>query len=503
MTIIKLKRTRNSLLNVSTLPPEILGEIFRHSTALKANPKAIYSSWVKRSYNFLLVCHHWFEVASHAPELWGFWGHNPQDWVKRYLQYPTAPLNLVLDDEQSNSTSATLDDGLRSALQTRAMQDTIQQIRLASRDSGILNSIISSLTGHEGIRSSSVELVDLQFNHPREPPIVSGFLAHYRFPKLQRLDLGNCIIPSWDLKTSALTRLHLDSRFPSPMITSPQILSILRSNPLLRELALGRYAVPDDGGDESSRVPLAHLRVLRLSGRPRDVFTLLHRLDCPTEMVSLTLDLADSRVEDISRLIGPYLRDYLQRRGSPKTGLGVWLFADEGSTRLATGDTTDFSARGWDCFSPFIKFSIELGRDQLEEDFLNLIAFVPREEITCFQAYNVPISMEVICTQFPSLKGIHFEPTSLDVAFPQLNPDRDNIFPSIQFIRIVLSRNEIAGHADWESLINFLDHFASSGNRLDTLELEIYRSRHGMDPEAEERIRRAVRELRTTDYDEY
>ena len=213
MAIIKLKRARNSLLNVSKFPPEILGEIFRHNTALHAT----YFPSMKRPYNFLLVCHHWFEVASHTPELWGFWGRNPQDWIKRYLQYPTAPLNLVLDDEQSDSTNVTLDDNLRNALQTRAMQDTIQQIRLVSGDWGILNSTISSLTGHEGIRSSSVESVDLRFEDFFEPPIpiVSDFLANYYFPKLQRLELHDCTIPSWDLKTSALTSLKIYGQFPS------------------------------------------------------------------------------------------------------------------------------------------------------------------------------------------------------------------------------------------------------------------------------------------------
>ena len=64
--IIKLKRTRNSLLNVSTLlPPEILGKIFRWSVVRAGD----FDGLPKGSYNFLLVCHHWFEVASRAPEL--------------------------------------------------------------------------------------------------------------------------------------------------------------------------------------------------------------------------------------------------------------------------------------------------------------------------------------------------------------------------------------------------------------------------------------------------
>src|SRR5258708_3853962 len=80
--IIQLKRTRNSLLNVSTLlPPEILGAIFRWNVI----PDGVFGGLPKGSYNFLLVCHHWFEVASRAPELWSFWGNSIEDWAHRHV----------------------------------------------------------------------------------------------------------------------------------------------------------------------------------------------------------------------------------------------------------------------------------------------------------------------------------------------------------------------------------------------------------------------------------
>ena len=59
--LIQLKRSRNSLLNVSTLlPPEILGNIF----CWNATPDGDFGGLSRGSYNFPLVCHHWFEVAS-------------------------------------------------------------------------------------------------------------------------------------------------------------------------------------------------------------------------------------------------------------------------------------------------------------------------------------------------------------------------------------------------------------------------------------------------------
>ena len=74
-TAVKLKRARNLLLNVSKLPPEILGDIFRWNVTFKD-----YSVGLdERSHNFLLVCHHWLEVASRTPEIWSFWGNTPRD----------------------------------------------------------------------------------------------------------------------------------------------------------------------------------------------------------------------------------------------------------------------------------------------------------------------------------------------------------------------------------------------------------------------------------------
>jgi len=93
-TIIRLKRTRNSLLNVSTLlPPEILGGIFHYNVV----PDRDFGGLPNGSYNFLLVCRHWFEVASRTPGLWSFWGNSIPDWERRHARCGTVPLDLVLE----------------------------------------------------------------------------------------------------------------------------------------------------------------------------------------------------------------------------------------------------------------------------------------------------------------------------------------------------------------------------------------------------------------------
>ena len=72
---IPLKRRRNSLLNISTrVPPEILGRIF-YWRVIPNEDRPYTRGLPKGSHNFRLVCHHWFEVAARAPELWGYWGN--------------------------------------------------------------------------------------------------------------------------------------------------------------------------------------------------------------------------------------------------------------------------------------------------------------------------------------------------------------------------------------------------------------------------------------------
>jgi hypothetical protein len=211
--LIKLKRARNSLLNVSTLlPPEVLGSIFRWNVI----PDGDFGGLPKASYNFLLVCHHWFQVASATPELWGFWGNSIQDWIHRHARCRTAPLDLVLTGRASHH----LDDKLRDALQDCAARGVIRRVHLKDIDAAtLLSSIISSIvTKGEEIRSISVESFIL-WNSSGPSVDISDFFSRYHFPKLQRLDLDGFSISSWDLlgsRTISLTTLFLSGARQSP-----------------------------------------------------------------------------------------------------------------------------------------------------------------------------------------------------------------------------------------------------------------------------------------------
>ena len=501
--VIRLKRARNSLLNVSKLPPEVLGKIFRWNVTPKGNLDGLEEG----SHNFLLVCRHWFEVASATPELWSFWGNTLKDWARWYRHSGTAPLDLVLDD-CGNSGPFELDTALRDVIRDRAAQDAIQRVDLKARDPDILHSIISSLTAtFEGIRPNGMASFGL-WSWSGTPVDVSKFFANYHFPKLQRLHLYNCTISSWDClmsRTAALTTLFLNFTGPSPTPLTSQLLSMLASNPALRKVVLSGFAVPDDDDGKSSfRVKLQHLKKLRLEGDLRGVVRLLHWLDHPRNMGDLRLILYDCDVTDVSQIIGPYLRDHLQRRdGRSPDGLNLFVsFGPHISIHrdhvvLHVGDAggIDFSAQTWTGMDTFVSITVVLNMthhgDVLERAALDLIAHTPREEVSCFQTYNNPVAIWETCAQFPSLRALSSDSIHLSEAFPNSGLVKDGkALPSLEHVRL---KRVVLDGGDWSPLINFLVARVSSGNRLDSL---VITSSPCIRPEVMEGIRSLVRELK-------
>jgi len=198
--IIQLKRTQNLLLNISThVPPEILGHIFHWNVI----PARNFDRLQKGSYNFLLVCHHWFEVTSHTPSLWRFWGNTLKQWSQQYQRSGITPLDLVLNDvpdlDDTNLITDVIPLGkpLEDALRDRAARNSIRSVHLRSRTTDLLRSIISSLfpTDGEGIQYSSIESLILE-----DPNLdITNFLTQYHFPKLQHLDLSaRARTSTWD-----------------------------------------------------------------------------------------------------------------------------------------------------------------------------------------------------------------------------------------------------------------------------------------------------------------
>ena len=478
-TIVKLKRTRNSLLNVSKLPPELLGKIFRWNVIREDD----FGGLNEGSHNFLLVCHHWFEVALHTPELWSFWGNSMAEWARRCFRSGTAPLDLVLSDPGNAKSYTYFDTAMHDILQDHATQDAIRCVHLAAKDSRLLNSIIAPLTSnHDGeLRSNSIESFILQ-NRSGMPSDVSDFFARYRFPKLQCIRLYNCTISSWDhltSRTSVLTTLELYFRHPSPTPTTSQLLPILTSNPALQRVKLSGCTIPADSGEPSSRVQLHHLKELQLDGYLRSVAGLLHQLDHPRNMENVSINFHDCDVTDISQIIGPYLRDHLQRRDRPQNGLDLHVLPRDQSSRigikLRVGDTHGANfAPHWARENTFFDIGILLKgvphRGVLRSATLGLLAYAPLEEIVYVHTDSNPATMEDAHTRFPNLRALSFDVESLPSAFPDPDLIADGkMFPSLEHVSL-----DYVGDGDLRPLVTFLAYRASSGNRLSTFEITGY-----------------------------
>jgi hypothetical protein len=217
--IIRLKRTRNALLNITRIPPEILGHIFRFNiTEVDDHPD--FAGIPKGSYNFLLVCHHWFQVALRTPELWRSWGNNLEDWKRWHRRSGISVLDLILDELNYGDSLGVFNEALRDVLRDRAARGVIRKVHLRSNSTKLLAAIISSsITGGEDVRPSSIESIMLSNAD------VSDLFVRHRFPKLHNLYLsGRFEISSWDhLKstTTALTNLSLNFNNITPSSAIP------------------------------------------------------------------------------------------------------------------------------------------------------------------------------------------------------------------------------------------------------------------------------------------
>ena len=404
--IIQLKRTRNSLLNISTrIPPEILGHIFFYTLVRQKCMMRLrgggphFDSIHPSSYNFLLVCHHWFEVASRAPRLWNFWGDTLSQWRWQHRHTSAVPVDLVYYGH-ADGPSDSLDTPLEDALRFRANRDGIRQVHLLSHHgSFLLSSIISTLTPDgEGIQCRSIESIDLR--HIWDDVLdVSHFFARIHLPKLRSLILGgNLKIPSWDCLAPQTTLLKTLSVMilkqpPTPSPTMTQLLSILVSNPGLQHLTLSDSAIPKDDGDGSMfRAPLRQLKKLGLNGRLLHVLKLLGRLEFPDTFDELEMVASGSKDEEVVQVV-PQLREYVRLACKIQGELEIARDFSQGFMICITAAREPRSVR-----LQLLLASADLNLEDLFDDLFNSL---PQDRVL-YSGRNVPCrttGIEVIGTR--------------------------------------------------------------------------------------------------------
>ena len=484
--IIKLKRTRNSLLNISTrVPPEILGDIFSWNLVRPAPDPELdmhfYGS-PRSSYNFLLVCHHWFQVASQTPTLWSFCGNNVWDWEKWLDRHPqSTPLDLVLSDKTFGATLPSIDHTIQDALKDRAARDVIRQVHLRCRNQDLLSPVISSLTPEgEGVQWRSIESIDLR--HPwgvrgMNPLDLSNFFTRVRLPKLRSLLLdGPLILSSLDhlaQQTTILTTLSLDinTSLPHQPPTASPLFSILVSNPGLQVLSLGTRVIPEDDDEPMSQVTLQNLERLYLTGELHCVIRMLERLTFPRPLKSLQVTTVDSAVESVLQTLGPYVRQYFW------SDRGLWNRLELGAQ--ASRDILAISVKNQDGagdpspFSAGFKVRPAQGtpRDVLRNICHDLVAFIPQERVFAFDTNLPPDELEDLFIAMPNIEILRLTHVLLTEGFLLPDPDgpyaRTKLLPSLRSLYL---GSVVLIDESWVPLMAYLGHKASD-NWIISLEI--------------------------------
>ena len=469
--VIQLKRTRNSLLNISTrVPPEVLGQVFRWNVI----PVGDFAELQKGSYNFLLVCHHWFEVAAGTPELWTFWGNTLEQWSRRYQRSGTAPLDLVLHARHVNARGAVSFNGpLRDALRDHAARGSIRSIHLRGRNTNLLLSVIySSILEGEDIRYSSIESLTLEHTNLD----ISDFFSRCRFPKLRVLRLSTSgRISSWEhlrLQATSLTTLSLEfTRAPKSPATS-QLLSILTSYPNLHDLTLHETMIPHDVGDGSAfRVPLHRLEKLELIGNCHHVFRLLRRLEYPDTLDSVRLHLLECVGEGVSEFLEPYLRDRIQRDDRFQGRLGIISSCTSSSILFEVNILGEFSIpitlprHGRPSVSFTVIFRDMLPRGADEKLCIDLIAPTPRERVVDFTGGFRAYDMRDLLITMPNIENLNLTRSVVSDTFLQLNPlSHTKLLPSLR--HLCLDYFTLQNGDNWNPLIAYLRHQTSGGQAI-------------------------------------
>ena len=457
---IQLKRTRNSLLNISTrVPPEILGEIFwwRIQLDLYQLRGSLYGT-----YNFLLVCHHWFEVASRTPELWSYWGNTMGEWLRQYKRPGTTPVDLVLDRLYSWTP---FDEPLREALQERAKSDTIRSIRLLNKTDPDPTPVLSTLTPDDGdIRYTSIESITLR------DVDASNFFARCHFPKLWYLHLSiNDQFPfsSWEhlaLHTTALTTLVLEIEIYSSIPTTTQLLSILASNHRLQNLTLLIREISREDEDRSATpVPLRHLRKLSINGKFHPVFQwLLQRLDYPEIMEETKLTFACCTVEDILGIFGPYVHHHIQRDGRFRDGLAIVVDYTIYSVSIRVSTTKDVT---------FATFTAVIGGFRSRHDVAQLctkfIAQIQVEYVVYLEGDLSVGFLEEAVPMMPNIRELYLINPRLSGRFLQSGPEgslaQKKVLPSLRRLHLECP---FLGYDGWRPLLLYLGHQTSDDQRI-------------------------------------
>lgn len=462
------------------LPAEVLGYIFELTLARECDYSLYSSNQFRRfeegSHNFLLVCRHWFDVASRNPRLWSFWGRSLQGWNTRCTRAGSVPVDLVLDGEIEDGPPGELDTALRDALKARATQDKIRQVHLMGDDRDLSSSILSCLTPDgEIVQARRIESIIFRVETIRGE--LSNFFARSRLPCLRYLEIyGSLQVPLWDhllaTQTTRLTALSLhfaNGLFPP---TTSQLIAVLAANPNLQDLALSK-TLPDEIESTEVRVPLDRLKTIDLWGSFRSVFQLLGLLRLPATLDHTNLIMNDSTLDDVDETLVPYMQGLFGRDARFEAPLEVTTSTDRGYVKIVVRPLcSEEEEPGCEC-EPVVELQFSmaeaerLDRPELKRLADRLIKHVPLKHLEIFRTEHTLEVPEETFRSMPNLNCLLLEDVTLSDGFLQVNPNGphagNELFPSLNSLCL---RNVVVKDGDWRPLMTYLERQCSNSRHF-------------------------------------
>jgi len=309
----RLKYAQNSHAAISRLPTELFEEVFLRIVESSLQDGGAH--FATGTFAFLQVCRRWNEVAVGFPQLWGWWV------AGAFKAWP-------LFNSRSNDTPLFLTwrSHLPASARDVLMDPTIPE-RIRNLDfSGTSTQLAHFLSVFDSSPPSNASSIRFQISIPYDLYQPQRDLARFLsspFPKLSQLNLGNFqLSPSHPISTtSRLNSLKLFLPYEKENhYTLSQFSQTLQQLPNLRELDLGRSAIPLPGSLGTPLVPLFLPRLvnLRLYGTDAAILGFIDLIDMSSPLYNVVLRFSRipaSSSWDLANIAKKILTGYYECQG--------------------------------------------------------------------------------------------------------------------------------------------------------------------------------------------
>ena len=309
---MKLRSAQNSHVPISSLPAELLSEVFRcvvTSGVQNSDTLSGIRLWAGNddpcfgigTFSFRQVCKHWNEVAIRSPQLWVRWVPGAtKAWPLFYQRSGGAPISLFW--RYSYALDRYPDIPKHAALLGRVH---LLDFRGENRH---FEHLLSAFDPIPPSNASSIRLKITPY-HAKNPEDHLVRFFSLSFPKLSNLDIGNFLpdLSSPVFMASNLTSLKISFPFSdASRYTLAEFSKTLQRHPNLQKLDLEDGAMPRV---EPSGVPvscvLSQLTDLKLCGTEGCVSGLMDLIGMSPPLLNVVLRFRYPHRQTVPSLVGP------------------------------------------------------------------------------------------------------------------------------------------------------------------------------------------------------